>query len=199
MLTLYGRNTSDSVQKVLWVLGETDQSFDHVPLGGSYGGLDDPHFAAMNPHRRVPTLKDGDTVVWESDAIIRYIAAKYSYGMLWPVSVSDRARADQWMAWTLAHLYDDSNLPVLAHRAYARSRRRMRNASNECTSDSLPSTECSTSTCRLTSSSRCSSDDGGHTARLDAPITTSICPSNENPSPHLERWYALLLREGTLS
>ena len=110
MLTLYGRGTSDNVQKVLWALGETGQPFAHVPLGGSYGGLDDPCFAAMNPHRRVPTLKDGDTVVWESDAIIRYVAAKYSYGMLWPVGVSERSRADQWMAWTLAHLYDDSNL-----------------------------------------------------------------------------------------
>lgn len=110
MLTLYGRGTSDNVQKVLWALGETGQPFEHVPLGGSYGGLDEPWFIAMNPHRRVPTLKDGDTVVWESDAIIRYVAAKYSYGMLWPVDIVERSRADQWMAWTLAHLYDDSNL-----------------------------------------------------------------------------------------
>ncbi len=110
MLTLYGRGTSDNVQKVLWALGETGQPFEHVPLGGSYGGLDEPWFTAMNRHRRVPTLKDGDTVVWESDAIIRYVAAKYSYGMLWPVDIVERSRADQWMAWTLAHLYDDSNL-----------------------------------------------------------------------------------------
>lgn len=110
MLTLYGRGTSDNVQKALWALGETGQRFEHVPLGGSYGGLDDPDFAAMNPHRRVPTLKDGDTVVWESDAIVRYVAAKYSCGTLWPVDVSERSRADQWMAWTLAHLYGDSNL-----------------------------------------------------------------------------------------
>lgn len=110
MLTLYGRGTSDNVQKALWALGETGRRFEHVPLGGAYGGLDDPDFAAMNPHRRVPTLKDGDTVVWESDAIVRYVAAKYSRGTLWPVDVSERSRADQWMAWTLAHLYGDSNL-----------------------------------------------------------------------------------------
>ena len=72
MLTLHGRGTSDNVQKVLWALGETGQPFEHLPLGGSCGGLDDPCFAAMNPHRRVPTLKDGETVVWESDAIIRF-------------------------------------------------------------------------------------------------------------------------------
>ena len=110
MPTLYGRSTSDNVQKALWALGETGRAFEHTPLGGAYGGLDDPDYAAMNPHRRVPTLKDGDVVVWESDAIVRYVAAKYSSGTLWPVDVAERARADQWMAWALAHLYGDSNL-----------------------------------------------------------------------------------------
>ena len=80
MLTLYGRGTSDSVRKALWALGETGRPFEHVPLGGAYGGLDDPHHVALNPHRRVPTLRDGDVVVWESDAIIRYVAARYSSG-----------------------------------------------------------------------------------------------------------------------
>ena len=109
-LALYGRGTSDNVQKALWALGETGRAFEHVPLGGTYGGLDDPEFVSMNPHRRVPTLKDGDVVVWESDAIIRYVAAKYSSGTLWPEDIAERSRADQWMAWALAHLYDDSNL-----------------------------------------------------------------------------------------
>ena len=111
MLTLYGRGTSDNVQKVLWALSETGQPFEHVPLGGSYGGLDEPMVRRHQPPSpRAHALKDGDTVVWESDAIIRYVAAKYSCGTLWPVDVSERSRADQWMAWTLAHLYGDSNL-----------------------------------------------------------------------------------------
>ena len=74
MLTLYGRSTSDSVQKALWALGEAGQSFEHVPLGGSFGGLDEPEYLAMNPHGSVPTLRDDDVVVWESNAIIRYLA-----------------------------------------------------------------------------------------------------------------------------
>ena len=110
MLTLYGRGTSDSVQKALWALGETGRPFEPVPLGGAYGGLDDSHHVALNPHRRVPTLRDGEVVVWESDAIIRYVAARYSSGTLWPVDSVERSRADQWMAWSLAHLYGDSNL-----------------------------------------------------------------------------------------
>ena len=110
MLTLYGRETSDSVQKALWALGETGQPFEHVPLGGAYGGLDDPAYADVNPHRRVPALRDGEATVWESDAIIRYLAARYAIGSLWPADPVARARADQWMAWGLAHLYPDSNL-----------------------------------------------------------------------------------------
>ena len=78
--------------KTLWALGETGRAFEHVPLGGTYGGLDHPHFVAMNLHRRVPTLKDGDVVVWESDAIIRYVAAKYSSDTLWPEDVAERSR-----------------------------------------------------------------------------------------------------------
>ena len=110
MPTLYGRGTSDSVQKALWVLGETGRPFEHVPLGGACGGLDDPHHAALNPHRRVPTLRDGEVVIRESDAIIRYLAARYSSGTLWPADPVERTQADQWMAWALADLYGDSNL-----------------------------------------------------------------------------------------
>ena len=63
MLTLYGRGTSDSVQKALWAVGETGRAFNHVPLGGAFGGRDDSDYAAINPHRRLPTLRDGEVVV----------------------------------------------------------------------------------------------------------------------------------------
>ena len=109
MLTLYGRSTSDSVQKALWALGEAGQSFEHVPLGGSFGGLDEPQYLAMNPHGSVPTLRDDDVVVWESNAIIRYLAAKYSSDALWPEDVARRAYVDQWMSWGQVRLYGDSN------------------------------------------------------------------------------------------
>ena len=88
MLTLYGRETSDSVQKALWALGETGQPFEHVPLGGAYGGLDDPAYADVNPHRRVPALRDGKVTVWESDAIIRYLAARYASGKPFPICLA---------------------------------------------------------------------------------------------------------------
>ncbi len=83
-MTLWGRLSSCNVQKVLWTLEELALPYRRIDLGGDFGGLDDPAYRAMNPHGRVPTLRDGDTVVWESDAIVRYLAARYGAGTLWP-------------------------------------------------------------------------------------------------------------------
>ncbi len=108
-LTLYGRGSSDNVQKVLWALGEIGLDFTHVELGGAHGGLDDPAYRALNPHGRVPTLRDGEVVVWESMAIVRYLAARYAAGTLWPEDPGARALADQWMTWCQAAPYAACN------------------------------------------------------------------------------------------
>ena len=106
-ITFYGRATSDNVQKARWMLAETGQPFDHIELGGKFGGLDDPAFLKLNPHGKVPVLRDGDTVVWESNAIVRYLAATYSAGSVWPKDPAERATADQWMEWHATTLYPD--------------------------------------------------------------------------------------------
>src|SRR5258705_11473739 len=82
MLTVYGRKSSFNVQKVMWLVGELGLTHRHVELGGSYGGLDTPEFRAMNPHGRVPVVDDEGTIVWESHAILRYLAACYGRGSL---------------------------------------------------------------------------------------------------------------------
>ncbi len=64
MLKVYGRSTSDNVQKVLWMAGETGQAFEHIPAGGSFGGLDSREYREMNPHGRIPTIDDDGVVVW---------------------------------------------------------------------------------------------------------------------------------------
>jgi len=99
-ITLWGRANSANVQKVLWLLEELELPYEHVPLGGSFGGLDDPDYAALNPNRKVPTLRDGAVVVWESHAIVRYLAATYASGLIWPVEPAERAVVDQWADWT---------------------------------------------------------------------------------------------------
>ena len=109
MITFYGRRSSDSVQKTLWMLAETGQPFEHIELGGKFDGLDDAGYLKLNPHGRVPTLCDGETTVWESNAIVRYLAARYSAGKMWPEDPAERAYADQWMEWAQTRLYPDFN------------------------------------------------------------------------------------------
>jgi glutathione S-transferase len=99
-LTLWGRTSSANVQKVLWALGELGLAYEHRLVGGPHGGLDEPHYRAMNPNGLVPTLQDGDLVLWESHAILRYLAATYGADMLWRQDVRERAIVDQWTDWT---------------------------------------------------------------------------------------------------
>jgi len=104
MITLWGRRNSINVQKALWALGELGLACEHIDAGGDAGGLDDPAFRAMNPHGRVPVLKDGDAALWESNAIVRYLCAAYGDGGLCPTDLAERAKADAWMDWTCASL-----------------------------------------------------------------------------------------------
>lgn len=99
-ITLWGRDTSSNVQKVRWALAELGLDYDHIPLGGRHGGNGDADYLAMNPNGLVPTLRDGDVVVWESHAILRYLAASYGVGTLWPDLPHERASVDQWTDWT---------------------------------------------------------------------------------------------------
>ncbi len=100
MLTIWGRRSSFNLQKVMWLVDELGIPHQHIEVGGRFGGLDTPEFRALNPHGKVPVIRDGNTVVWESHAILRYLAARYSAGRFWPDDPSARARADQWMDWS---------------------------------------------------------------------------------------------------
>jgi len=100
MITLWGRRNSINVQKVLWTLDEVGAPFEQIDAGG----LDDPSFRAMNPHGRVPVLRDGEAAIWESNAIVRYLCAAYAPDRLCPSPPLERARAESWMDWSLATL-----------------------------------------------------------------------------------------------
>ena len=96
---LWGRNTSANVQKAIWALEELGLSYIRKDVGGTFGGLDTPEYGAMNPNRKIPVLQDGDLTVWESSAIVRYLAAQYGAGTLWPEDPVERAVVDQWADW----------------------------------------------------------------------------------------------------
>lgn len=99
MLTIWGRNNSINVQKVMWTVGELGLNHERHDVGGAFGGLDQPDYLAKNPNGLIPTLEDDGVTVWESHAIVRYLAAQYGSGSLWPEDPGPRAEADQWMDW----------------------------------------------------------------------------------------------------
>ena len=99
MITVYGRATSSNVQAVLWGLAELDLRFERLDYGHVYGGTDTPEFGAMNPNRRVPVIRDGDLVLWESCAILRYLAGRYGRFPFWPEDPVARAPVDMWAEW----------------------------------------------------------------------------------------------------
>jgi glutathione S-transferase len=105
MLKIWGRKNSINVQKVMWAVGELGLAHDRLDAGGSFGGLNDPAFVAMNPMKRVPVIDDGGVIVWESNAIIRYLCAQYGSGRLWYEGAVQRSADDIWIEWTQANLY----------------------------------------------------------------------------------------------
>ena len=107
MLKVWGRNTSVNVQKVMWTLAELRLPAERVDAGGAYGKLDTQDYAALNPTRLIPTLQDGDFTLWESSAIVRYLARAHGQGTLLPQTEREIARADQWMDWCATTIYYD--------------------------------------------------------------------------------------------
>lgn len=99
MLTIWGRLNSHNVKKVAWLANEI--GLDHVrhDVGGAFGM--DAAYLALNPNALIPTIEDGDLVLWESNAILRYLAARYA-PHLWPEDPVVRASADKWMDWQFA-------------------------------------------------------------------------------------------------
>jgi glutathione S-transferase len=107
MLKVWGRRSSFNVQKVMWLVGELGLAHEHIDAGGDFGGLDAPAYLAMNPHGRVPVIQDGDATVWESHAILRYLAARHGAGRFWSDDPAARARVDGWMDWSQTALQPD--------------------------------------------------------------------------------------------
>lgn len=104
MLTILGRLSSVNVQKVVWAAGEAGQPFERIDIGGPFGGNREPAYLAKNPNGQVPVLEDGDIRIWESNAIVRYIAARYGRDTIWEEDPARRSEGDRWMDWALGEL-----------------------------------------------------------------------------------------------
>jgi glutathione S-transferase len=102
-LTIWGRANSVNVQKALWCLAELDIAYERIDAGMAFGRNNEADYLAMNPNGRVPTLVDGDFVLWESNSIMRYLCLAYGKGTpIYPDAPKRRAAVDRWLDWTLS-------------------------------------------------------------------------------------------------
>lgn len=101
MLKIWGRKNSSNVRKPLWAAEELGLAYAAIDAGGAFGVVDTPEYRAMNPNGRVPVIEDDGFVLWESNAIVRYLLAKHAPNSAWySADPQARASADKWMDWT---------------------------------------------------------------------------------------------------
>jgi glutathione S-transferase len=101
MIRLLGRQTSGNVQKVIFLLEELRVPYVREDYGRQFGNTNTDAYRALNPNSKVPTLVDGDVVIWESNTILRYVAAKHG-AQLAGSTPAERTLVERWMDWQLA-------------------------------------------------------------------------------------------------
>ncbi|WP_246793823.1 glutathione S-transferase family protein [Burkholderia perseverans] len=104
MLQILGKTPSINVRKVLWLCAELQLPFEREDWGAGFRSTDTPEFLALNPNGLVPVIRDGDFVLWESNAILRYLASSHGGEALYPAAPRERARIDQWLDWQATDL-----------------------------------------------------------------------------------------------
>ncbi len=109
MMRLWGRKSSINVLKVLWCLAELDLHegihFERTDAGLQFGIVRSPEFLKLNPNGLVPTLEDGDIVLWESNTILRYLASQHDKNKRFPSSVNAQYNSEKWMDWQVGTMW----------------------------------------------------------------------------------------------
>lgn len=111
MLTIWGRLNSHNVKKVAWLAVELGLDFERIDVGGRFGM--DQAYLAKNPNALIPTIEDGKVVLWESNTILRYLAAQYGGERWCPADPVRRALADRWLDWQFG--YADAQRDAFLH------------------------------------------------------------------------------------
>ena len=104
MLSILGRPTSINVRKVLWTADEIGVPYRHEPQWGASSAVTMPEFRRLNPNALVPVVIDDGSVLWESNSICRYLAAKHGRHDLLPAEPLLRAEVEKWMDWQATSL-----------------------------------------------------------------------------------------------
>lgn len=104
-LKIWGRTTSINVQKALIAITECGVEYEQEVIGRQHGGTFEPEYCALNPNGTIPTIQDGDFLLWESNAIVAYICEKYGSAGISPQDAGQRALCHQWMIWQITTVY----------------------------------------------------------------------------------------------
>ena len=104
MLKVWGRANSSNLKKVTWMCAEIGLPYERIDAGMAFGVVNTPEYRKLNPNGLVPTIDDEGFILWESNAIVRYLSAKHAAGTLWPADLKVRADADRWMDWCTSML-----------------------------------------------------------------------------------------------
>lgn len=113
MLTVWGRKTSSNVQALMWCIGEMQLPYIRHDVGHKYKGTDTDFFYSLNPNRTVPVLQDGSsTPLWETGAILRYLANRYGSETFWPHDAEKKASVDRWAEWAKINVAMAFTAPV---------------------------------------------------------------------------------------
>jgi len=108
MITIWGRETGLCVKKVLWCCEEVGVKFERIDAGKEFGRTNTEEYLKLNPNGTVPTIVDGDYVLWESHAEMRYLALKYGNSDLYPTSPREHGDVNRWMDWSSGNLWTDT-------------------------------------------------------------------------------------------
>ena len=190
-LRIWGRLSSVNVQKVVWCSDELGLAYERIDAGGAFGLTKTPQYLAMNPNALVPVIEDDGFVLYESNAIVRYLAARHSSDALWPEDLRRRADADRWMEW-------QSNTYTPAMRDIFWQLIRTPAGSRNPAAIEASRKECERLTAILDNhlAQRRYLTEHGFTA---ADIVVGCAahrwlhlPVAREPRPHVERWYALI-------
>ncbi|MFG6666395.1 glutathione S-transferase family protein [Halomonas sp. HNIBRBA4712] len=193
MITLWGRDNSTNLKKVRWMLEEMEIAFDQIQAGLEHGVNDTADFRKMNPNALVPVLKDDATesTLWESNTILRYLAAEYGQSAFWIEPAAKRAQMEKWMDWSATRLSPAHRVMLMG---YVRTPPKARDQATL----EAGTAECETLFAMLDDALEgqpwLSGEAFGLADIAVAPLIYNLwnCGLTWNPRTHLERWYQAL-------
>ena len=189
---IWGRLSSLNVRKAVWAAQETGVTFTRSDAGMAFGVVKTPEYLALNPNALVPTLQDGDLVLWESNVIVRYLCAKYAPDTLYPQDLAARFDAERWMDWQQTTLNRDSGGAFLQ---WFRTPADQRDAAVIARSTAATEPLMAQLNAHLADRAYVG---GARFSMADIPVACDVhrwfaLPQPRPDWPHLERWFASIL------